>query len=122
MAVAKTSSNWAPDRGDMIWIDFSPGHGSEMRDVHPMLVLSTRLFNEKTGLVIGLPMSTSAERNQDNPFAVAYTAKGISGYVLAHMPKSFGWRERNAKPHPWGKAPAELMDEACEVFKDVLGF
>lgn len=120
--MAAAAPAWAPDRGDMIWIDFNPGHGNEMQDVHPMLVLSTRLFNEKTGLVIGLPVSTSAERNQDNPFAVTYTAKGITGYVLAHMPKSFGWRERNAKPHPWGEAPAKLLEEACEVFKDVLGF
>ncbi|MBS0341381.1 MAG: type II toxin-antitoxin system PemK/MazF family toxin [Proteobacteria bacterium] len=120
--MAATSSTWAPDRGDMIWIDFSPGHGNEMQDVHPMLVFSTRLFNEKTGLVIGLPMSTSAEKNDDNPFAVKYTAKGITGYVLAHMPKSFGWRECHAKPHPWGRAPVKLMEEACELFKDVLGF
>lgn len=120
--MATTPSTWAPDRGDMIWIDFSPGHGKEMQDVHPMLVLSSRAFNEKTGLVIGLPMSTSAERNKGNPFAVEYTARGKTGYVLAHMPKSFGWRERNAKPHPWGKAPAHLMQEASELLKDVLGF
>ena len=122
--MAGRASNWAPDRGDMIWINFSPSpsHGNEMQDVHPMLVLSTRPFNEKTGLVIGLPMSTSAQRNKDNPFALEYTAKGITGYVLANMPKSFGWRERDAKPHPWGKAPTNLMEDACELFKDILGF
>ena len=41
-----------------------------MRDVHPFLVLSPRAFNEKTSLVIGLPMTTAAY-NADNPFAVA---------------------------------------------------
>ncbi len=41
-----------------------------MRDVHPFLVLSPRIFNAKTSLVIGLPMTT-AEYNADNPFVVA---------------------------------------------------
>ena len=40
-----------------------------MRDVHQFLVVSPRTFNEKTSLVIGLPMTT-AEYNSDNPFAV----------------------------------------------------
>lgn len=41
-----------------------------MRDIHPFLVLLPRNFNDKTSLVIGLPMTT-AEYNADNPFAVA---------------------------------------------------
>jgi mRNA interferase MazF len=47
-----------------------------MRDVHPFLVLSPRLFNGRTSVVIGLPMTT-AQYNADNPFAVAVgTASG----------------------------------------------
>ena len=49
-----------------------------MRDVQPFLVLSPLKFNDKTSLVIGLPMTT-AEYNADNPFAVALgQAKGQS--------------------------------------------
>ena len=62
-----------------------------MRDIHPFLVLSPRNFNDKTSLVIGLPMTT-AEYNADNPFAVA-TGKvkrdgraGKTSYVLCHQP------------------------------------
>ena len=61
---------WVPDRQAIIWIDCNPQVGQEMRDVHPFLVLSPRIFNAKTSLVIGLPMTT-AEYNADNPFAVA---------------------------------------------------
>jgi mRNA interferase MazF len=46
---------WVPDRRDMIWIACSPQTGREMKDVHPLLVLSPRAFNERTGIVIGLP-------------------------------------------------------------------
>ena len=58
-----------PDRQEIIWIDCNLQVGREMRDVHPFLVLSPRAFNDKTSLVIGLPMTT-AEYNADNPFAV----------------------------------------------------
>ena len=60
-------SPWVPDRQDIIWIDCNPQVGQEMRDIHPFLVLSPRIFNAKTSLVIGLPMTT-AEYNADNPF------------------------------------------------------
>ena len=84
-----------------------------MRDVHPFLVLSPRNFNAKTSLVIGLPMTT-AEYNADNPFAVTVgKAKGRktaqTSYVLCHQPKSFDWRLRKAKPHPFGKLSNALF-------------
>ena len=56
---------WVPDRRDMIWIDCNPQAGREMRDIHPLLVLSPKAFNERTGIVIGLPMSTAAFRESD---------------------------------------------------------
>lgn len=95
---------WAPDRQEIIWIDCNPQAGREMRDVHPFLVLSPRAFNERTSLVIGLPMST-AEYNTDNPFAIAaWAATGKksskTSYVLCHQPKSFDWRVRGASLHP----------------------
>ena len=62
-----SKSRWVPDRRDMIWIDFNPQRGREMRDLHPMLVLSPKAFNERTSIVIGLPM-TSAQSNETNPF------------------------------------------------------
>jgi mRNA interferase MazF len=54
------------DRQDIVWIDCNPQVGREMRDRHPFLVFSPRLFNARTSLVIGLPMTT-AEYNVDNP-------------------------------------------------------
>ena len=53
-------SGWVPDRRDMIWVNFNPGSGQEMKDEHPMLVLTTRAFNDRTGIVIGLPITHAA--------------------------------------------------------------
>ena len=97
-----------------------------MRDVHPFLVLSPRIFNAKTSLVIGLPMTT-AEYNADNPFAVlvgktASTRKtGRVSYVLCHQPKSFNWRLRRAKAHPLGILPNALFAQVCERLNQIIG-
>jgi mRNA interferase MazF len=95
-----------------------------MRDVHPFLVLSPRIFNEKTSLVIGLPMTT-AEYNADNPFAVAAgkasgRKTGQTSYVLCHQPKSFDWRLRRAKAHPLGVMPDAVYQQVCERLNQIL--
>lgn len=96
-----------------------------MKDVHPFLVLSPRIFNARTSLVIGLPM-TAAENNADNPFAVAVgLAKGRgkagkTSYVLCHQPKSFDWRVREAKAHPLGALPDALFADVCERLNQII--
>ena len=95
-----------------------------MRDIHPFLVLSPRNFNDKTALVIGLPMTT-ATYNADNPFAIAIgkSTKGKiskTSYVLCHQPKSFDWRLRSAKPHPLGKLDNALFAQVCELLNQII--
>jgi len=113
-----------PDRQDIIWIDCNPRVGREMRDAHPFLVLSPRIFNAKTSLVIGLPMTT-AEYNSDNPFAVAVgkasgRKTGQTSYVLCHQPKSFDWRLRKARTHPLGALSNALFVQVCERLNQII--
>lgn len=113
-------SRWVPARRDMIWIDCNPQAGREMRDVHPLLVLSPREFNERTAIVIGLPMTT-APYNETNPFAVRFVGPdGSVSYILAHQPKSFVWRARHARRHPWGQVPEESFMLACESLNQII--
>jgi mRNA interferase MazF len=115
---------WVPERQDVIWIDCNPQAGGEMRDLHPMLVLSPGAFNARTGLVIGLPMTTAAY-NASNPFALAVGKAGArnagkTSYVLCHQPKSFDWRARGAKPHPQGKVADAAFAQACAVLNQII--
>jgi mRNA interferase MazF len=104
----------------MIWIDCSPQSGREMRDRHPLMVMSPRAFNERTGIVIGLPM-TSARHNDTNPFAVKVSAgRGRTSYILAHQPKSFAWRARHARPHPWKTVPQAAYAAACDTLNQII--
>jgi mRNA interferase MazF len=112
--------SWCPDRRDMIWIDCNPKAGREMGDRHPLMVLSPRAFNERTGIVIGLPMTTAAF-NESNPFAVRLkSGKGPASYILTHQPKSFDWRARHAKPHPIRVVPEEAYSRACESLNQII--
>jgi mRNA interferase MazF len=122
--VSRRRGGWVPDRQDIVWIDCNPQAGAEMRDLYPMLVLSPAAFNARTGLVIGLPMTTAAY-NATNPFAVAVgSASGRkaakTSYVLCHQPKSFDWRARHAKPHPQKRLADEPFLQACEVLNQIV--
>lgn len=120
----RSRAAWIPDRQDIVWIDCNPQAGREMRDLHPFLVVSPRAFNERTSLVIGLPMTT-AEYNADNPFAVAVGAAkgrkaGRTSYVLCHQPKSFDWRVRGAKPHPLKRMSDALFADVCHRLNQIM--
>jgi len=115
---------WIPERQEIIWIDCNPQAGNEMRDLHPFLVLSPCIFNERTSLVIGLPMTTAAY-NADNPFAVAVgNIRGKksekTSYVLCHQPKSFDWRGRKAAPHPLKRLSDTHFAECCARLNQIV--
>ncbi len=122
--MVRKTAQWLPDRQDIIWFDCNPPSRQEMRGIHPFLVLSPKSFNDKTSLVIGLPMTT-AEYNADNPFAVSVgTASGKKpnkiSYVLCHQPKSFDWRSCRAKSHPLGAVNDALFSQVCERLNQII--
>lgn len=124
MVTRRAPSVWVPDRQDIIWIDCNPQVGQEMRDIHPFLVLSPRSFNDRTSLVIGLPMTT-AVYNADNPFAVVAgpagpAKKGKTSYVLCHQPKSFDWRARQARAHPMKQLASAAFAEVRGVLNQII--
>ena len=124
MVAVRRAASWVPDRQDIIWIDCNPQVGREMRDRHPFLVLSPRAFNERTSLVLGLPMTTAAY-NADNPYAVvagrgAGANPGKTSYVLCHQPKSFDWRLREAAPHPLKRLADAPFAEVRAVLNQII--
>jgi len=119
--MARRPANWVPERGEIIFIEHSPHVGREMPGLHPMLVCSTAAFAARTSVVIGFPM-THAEFNADNPFALAVKGpKNEVGYVLAFQPKSFDWRARNARPHPWGGGYGKVLAAALKKLDTICG-
>lgn len=116
----RKSAVWVPERAEIIFIQFRPHAGTEIPSDHPMLVISNKAFADRTGIVVGLPMSHAAV-HVDNPFAIAANgAKGEVGYVLVHQPKSLDWRARNARPHPWGTGHTKLLSASLKRFDSIF--
>ncbi|MCC6379208.1 MAG: type II toxin-antitoxin system PemK/MazF family toxin [Burkholderiales bacterium] len=102
----------------MIWIEHSPHAGREMAGAHPFLVLSPRAFNQKTGLVIGCAMTS---RQAHNPFAVPNPKDPAqASYILADQPKSFDWRKRRARRHPWGSVAPSVLQDVCDRLEAII--
>jgi mRNA interferase MazF len=40
--------DYVPDRGDIVWLTFTPQAGHEQMGRRPALVLSHKLYNQKT--------------------------------------------------------------------------
>ena len=49
-------------RGDILWADLSPAKGHEQAGVRPVLILSHQVFNERSGTVIAMAVTSQAQR------------------------------------------------------------
>jgi mRNA interferase MazF len=109
------SARFVPDRGDVVWIDFSPHEGHEQAGKRPALVLSPKIYNEQVGLMLCCPITTSIK---GYPFEVPVKAIDKPGVVLADQIKSFDWRARHAERI--GAAPAATVRDVIAKAKALL--
>ena len=49
-------------RGDIVWADLGPTRGREQAGKRPVLVLSHRIFNERSGTVIAMALTSRPQR------------------------------------------------------------
>ncbi len=88
------SKTFVPDRNDIVWLDFEPGKGKEIGKYRPALVLSSKAYNQQTGLLICCPVSSSIRggstevevNNLDQPSVVA-----------ASLIQTLSWKNRSVK-------------------------
>lgn len=107
---------YQPDRGDFVYLDFTPQAGSEQAGRRPALVLSPRRYNVATGLAVVCPVTRQAK---GGGFEVAVPpAAKLSGVVLADHLRSVDWIARAAEYH--SKAPPELTDEVLARIEAIL--
>ena len=49
-------------RGDIVWADLEPTRGNEQAGLRPVLVLSHDVFNERSGTVIAVALTSQAQK------------------------------------------------------------
>jgi mRNA interferase MazF len=111
-----TNGVYQPERGDFIYLDFTPHAGTEQAGRRPALVLSPRDFNIATGMVYACPVT-----NQDkgSPFEVAVPRGAkITGVVISSQMRSLDWIERNATFH--SKCPEATLLEVVGRIEAIL--
>jgi mRNA interferase MazF len=107
---------YIPERNDIVWLDFEPTKGKEIGKYRPSLVLSSRAYNEQTGLLICCPISTSirgaltevAVNNLEEPCVVA-----------ANLIHTLDWRVRKVKKAV--TAEPGVMDEVLARVVPLIG-
>ena len=100
-------AKWVPDRGDVVWLHFSPQRGHEQAGRRPALVISPRSYNQRVGLALFCPITSKIK---SYPFEVLLPeGLDVAGAILSDQIKSLDWRARQASQV--GKVPVEVMDE-----------
>jgi mRNA interferase MazF len=111
------SPSYAPDRGDLVWLDFDPHSGKEQAGRRPALVLSPAPYNRKTGLAIACPITSQVK---GYPFEVPVKSPGgIAGVVLSDHVKSIDWVARNSKRV--GATSAETLNAVVGRIARLIG-
>jgi mRNA interferase MazF len=105
-----------PDRGDLVWITFTPQAGHEQAGRRPAVVLSPREYHQKTTFVIVCPITTTIK---GYPFEVLLPAGlPIIGVVLSDQVKSLDRHVRDIEVV--GKAPNAVMNEITAKLSALL--
>ncbi len=74
-----TKSAYTPEAGDLIWLTLDPRTGHEQSGHRPALVLSPKLFSQRTGLAIICPVTSKIK---DLPFEIVLQDTKTKGAVL----------------------------------------
>ena len=108
--------NYVPERGDLVWLSFSPQSGHEQAGRRPAICLSPKEYNAKTGLAVFCPITS---KMKGYPFEVKLP-KGlpIKGVILADQIRNLDWEARRAEFIT--KAPREVLEEVLHLLRLLL--
>lgn len=105
-----------PERGDIIWVDFSPTIGHEQKGHRPALVLSDSDKNRVTGIIQVCPITSKAS-GWGFELALLDDMK-TNGVILIDQLTGLDWNARNIKVVE--KVPDELVDECMEMIQTFM--
>ncbi|MFC6288848.1 type II toxin-antitoxin system PemK/MazF family toxin [Levilactobacillus angrenensis] len=97
----KKMSGKYPDQGDLIWIDAEPHTGHEYGDHNeknirrPMLVMSSSLYNERTGMIAGFPITSKLPAHF--PVGLKIQGNKIHGFAVLSNLLGYDFIARNGE-------------------------
>lgn len=107
---------YVPERGDLVWLTFTPQAGHEQAGRRPAVVLSPATYNGKVGLALFCPITSQVK---GYPFEVALPeGLPISGVILTDQVKSLDWRAREAEKI--AKLPDPIIQDVLAKISTLL--
>ena len=107
---------YAPERGDIIRLNFTPHQGHEQGFERPAIILSPIQYNTLTSLALMCPI-TSKSKGFRFEVQLLDGMKTV-GVVLSDQIKSFDWKARQVKFIE--QAPTELVEEVLAKVETLL--
>ncbi len=101
---------YVPKQGDIVWLNFDPSAGREIKKNRPGYILSREEFNKLTGLAIVAPI-TSTIRGINLEVKLAGTK--TEGAILVHQIRSLDYKSRLVEFIE--KAPSKIVVQVSRI-------
>ena len=106
-------------RGDIVWADLNPTIGHEQAGCRPVLVISHDIFNEHSGTVIAMAL-TSQEQRAGFPLTLGLLNKELPkrSWVKISQIRTLSVERLGKK---LGRALPEELDEIIDGLNEIIG-
>lgn len=106
-------------RGDILWADLNPSKGHEQAGLRPVLVLSHDIFNERSGTVIAVAL-TSQEPKAGFPLTFELGSKKLPKRSWAKI-SQIRTLSVERLGHKLGSATPEELSQIVEGLSEIIG-
>ncbi len=106
-------------RGDIYWADLDPTQGNEQQGRRPVLILSHEVFNDRSGTVIAMAI-TSQEQRAGFPLTLEQSSTALpkKSWIKISQIRTLSVKRLGKKI---GKASVEEMEMAVEGRNEIVG-
>jgi mRNA interferase MazF len=107
---------YVPERGDVVWLDFTPHAGHEMAGRHAAVVLTPKAYGVATGLALVVPLTTKVKGGTfEVPMVGASKARGVA---LANELRTVDFAARDAVR--FDICPAPVLQAILDIARALL--
>ena len=106
-------------RGEIRWADLNPLRGREQAGARPVLVLSQDVFNERSGTIIAVALTSQPQR-AGFPLTLELDVRGLpkKSWVKISQIRTLSVERIGAR---LARAMPEILDQVVEGLNEIIG-
>ena len=106
-------------RGEIRWADLDPVRGREQAGARPVLVLSHDVFNERSGIIIAVALTSQPQR-AGFPLTLELDVRGLpkKSWVKISQIRTLSVERIGAR---LARAMPEILDQVVEGLNEIIG-